>query len=252
MLGLLKYPDDFSKYVGLRLPNPKGSFSFRISLKHIIGFVVYYDKIVYVFTQRLALVRKADIDTIFKAVAADNGKIDIQKISWFMPHVLFSGFLSYFYLSLTHYLAQAPLKSRPYGGIQICLLLLLLLPADAEKFQLYKTIESKLKLPVAYRIRQCNSIAVPQPTSLTWRLFVKFSPEKPRYIIVGFQTGKDADQGQTPSLFDHVNLTNIYVMLNSVRYPMVDYNALFPGQHFFLGYMVTHHHSDLNSIARTN
>ena len=28
-------------------------------------------------------------------------------------------------LSLAHYLAQAPLKLRPYGAIQICLLLLL-------------------------------------------------------------------------------------------------------------------------------
>ena len=40
---------------------------------------------------------------------------------------LLSGFLSYSYLSLTHYLAQAPLKLRPYCAIQISLLLLLLL-----------------------------------------------------------------------------------------------------------------------------
>ena len=67
--------------------------------------------------------RKADSDAIFKAAAADDGKIDIQKISWFMPRVL---------------------------------------PADGEKLQLYKTTESKSKLPVAYRMRQCDSIAVPQ------------------------------------------------------------------------------------------
>ena len=28
--------------------------------------------------------------------------------------------------------------------------------ADAEKFSIYKTIESKVKLPVAYRTRQCD------------------------------------------------------------------------------------------------
>jgi len=38
---------------------------------------------------------------------------------------ILSGFLSYSYLSLTHYLAQAPLKLRPYGAIQISLLLLI-------------------------------------------------------------------------------------------------------------------------------
>jgi len=156
MLGLLKYPDDFKNSIGLnqlwykdntstasvddnngfkirqsyiiRMPNPKGLFSLRIPLKHIFGFTEDYDKIVYSFTQRLTLVRKADSDAIFKAAAADNGKINIQKISRFMPHVL---------------------------------------PADGEKLQLYKTIESKSKLPVAYRMRQCDSIAVPQSTSFT-------------------------------------------------------------------------------------
>ena len=66
-----------------------------------------------------------------------------------------------------------------------------MVPADGEKLQLYKTIEAKSKLPVAYRMRQCDSITVPQSTSFTWRLSVKSSPEKPRYIIVGFQTERD-------------------------------------------------------------
>ena len=75
ILGLLKYPDDFSKSKGLNqlwykdttdtavLANnhgfdarhsyiittsrPRGSFSFRIPLKHIFGFCEDYDKVVY-------------------------------------------------------------------------------------------------------------------------------------------------------------------------------------------------------------
>ena len=74
MLGLLKYPDDFSKSKGLNQSwykdtlaeataqnvgwnirrkyiindnvNPKGSFSFKIPLKHIFGFCEDYDKVV--------------------------------------------------------------------------------------------------------------------------------------------------------------------------------------------------------------
>jgi len=87
---------------------------------------------------RDTLVRKADSGAIFKAAAADDGNIDIQKISWFMPHVF---------------------------------------PADGKKWQLYKTIESKSKLSVTHRMRQCDSIAVPQSTIFTWRLLVKSSPE---------------------------------------------------------------------------
>ena len=140
------------------MPNPKVLFSFRIPLKHIFGFTEDYDKIVYGFTQRLTLVRKADSDAIFKAAAADDGKIDIQKISWFMPHVL---------------------------------------PADGEKLQLYKTIESKSKLFVAYRMRQCDSIAVPQYTSFTWRLSVKSSPENRGSLSLAFKLTKTPTKSKT-------------------------------------------------------
>ena len=34
----------------------------------------------------------------------------------------------------------------------------------------------------------------------------KTAPEKPRFIIVGFQTAKDDDQTRNLSTFDHVNL----------------------------------------------
>ena len=147
----------------------------------------------YDIKQTLTLVRKSDNDAIYRAADADAGKGTLDKVSWFMPHVL---------------------------------------PADAEKVQLYKVIESKASLPVAYGMRQCDSITVTQSTSFTWRLSVKSSPEKTRYIIVGFQTGKDGDQEENPPSFDNVHVRNILVMLNSIRYPAVDYNLSFSKQQF--------------------
>ena len=108
----------------------------------------------------------------------------------------------------------------------------LVIPNDMEKLNLYKIIESKATLDVGYRMRQCDTIAVPQSTSFSWRLSVKSSPEKPRWIILGFQTNKDGDQEQNPAIFDHCNLTNAYVMLNSTRYPAVDYQLNFGQQKF--------------------
>ena len=99
------------------------------------------------------------------------------------------------------------------------------IPADAEKFSIYKNIESKVKVPVAYRTRQCDMLSVPESTSFTWRLSVK--------TIVGFQTAKDGDQTKNPSTLDHVNLRNAYVMLNSDRYPAVDYNLSFANPEVF-------------------
>jgi len=225
MLGMLKYPNDFQLAQGLnqlwykdssttaviadnsgfavrqayliRKPTTKGTFSFIVPLKHIFGFCDDYNKIVYGFKHTLTLVRKSDDDAIFRANAAGAGKVNIDKISLFIPHVT---------------------------------------PADMERMQLYKTIESKSILPVAYRARQCDTITVPQSTTFSWRLSVKTSTEKPRYIIVGFQTDKDGNQEANPSVFDHCDLKNMYIMLNQERYPAVDYNLSFPNQRISRAY----------------
>ena len=221
MLGLLKYPDDFAKSKGLnqlwykdtlttaeadnvgweirreyiiKNSEPKGSFSFKVPLKHIFGFCEDYDKVVYGFKHKLTLTRNDDNNVIFRAAndAAGNlvaaGKITLSKISWFMPHVT---------------------------------------PADKDKMDLYKIIQRKEKLPVGYRMIQCETTAIPQTTSFSWRLSVKSSPEVPRFIIVKFQTNKSGNQEANPSIFDNVRVSNIYATLNSTRYPTADYNISF-------------------------
>lgn len=165
MLGMLKYSNDFQLAQGLnqlwykdfdttaviadnpgfavrqayliQKPTAKGTFSFIIPLKHIFGFCDDYNKIVYGFKHTLTLVRKSDDDAIFRATAAGAGKVNVDKISLFMPHVI---------------------------------------PSDMERMQLYKTIESKATLPVANRAHQCDTITVPQSTTFSWRLSIKTSP----------------------------------------------------------------------------
>ena len=207
MLGLLKYPDDFTKSQGLNqlwLPdtnidnnneankvdnlgykkrneyiiqtsNPKGTFSFKIPLKHFLGFCEDYKKILYGMQQRLTLTRTNNDNAIFRTAATDEGTVRLDKIRWFMPHVI---------------------------------------PSDAYRLQLDKVIEKKEKLPVGYRMLQ----------SFTWRLGVKSSPDIPRFIIVGFQSGKNNNQEQNPAIFDHLYIRNIYVTLNAKRYPDTDYD----------------------------
>ena len=173
--------------------NPKGTFSFNVPLKYIFGFCEDYNKILYGMKQTLTLTRNDDDDAIFRAAAADAGKIMLDKISWYMPHVM---------------------------------------PADLEKMELYKIIEKKEKLPVGYRMILCDSVSVNQATTFIWRLGVKSSPEAPRFITVGFQANKSGNQSQNPSTFNHVSVKNIYFMLNSTSYPEADYNISFPRQQF--------------------
>ena len=82
----------------------------------------------------LTLVRKTNDDAIFRGAAAGAEKISLDTISWFMLRVI---------------------------------------PADAEKFSIYKTTESNVKLPVAYTTRPYDMLSVPDSTSFTWRLSVK-------------------------------------------------------------------------------
>ena len=111
MLGLLKYPDDFSKAQVLnqlwykdtattsakadnngfaarhvyliQSPTVKGTFSFRIPLKHIFRFCEVCDKIVYGLKHGLTLVRETDDDAIFRRATAGAEKFSLDKISWF-------------------------------------------------------------------------------------------------------------------------------------------------------------------------
>ena len=219
MLGVLKYPDDFNKSQGLNQlwvkdenkgnaviddtqadynhgyfikhkyiigdPLPNGTFSFKIPLKHFLGFCEDYKKVLYGMQQRLTLTRTGNNDAIFRANAIAVGKINIKRIRWFMPHVI---------------------------------------PSDAYRLQLDKIIEKKEKIPVGYRMLQCDSIQVPENQKpFTWRLGVKSSPDIPRFIIVGFQSGKNNNQETNPAIFDHLNVRNIYVTLNAKRYPDTDY-----------------------------
>ena len=193
MLGLLKYPDDFNKSFGMNQlwvkdentgvaeirkdqaaynrgfdirrdyiitsPNTNGKFSFKIPLKHFLGFCEDYKKILYGMQQRLTLTRTNDNNAIFRT-GADEGEVHLERTRWFMPHII---------------------------------------PSDAYRLQLDKIIEKKEKIPVGYRMLQCDSSQVPATsTNFTWRLGVKSSPDIPRFIIVGFQTDRNNSQAFNP------------------------------------------------------
>lgn len=66
-----------------------------------------------------------------------------------------------------------------------------------------------------------------QTLKQTWRLSVTGGVEKPRWIIIGFQTARSTTQEQNAAVFDHSNLNNAYVMLNSERYPIRNLNVNF-------------------------
>jgi hypothetical protein len=223
--GLLTYDKQFGDRNGLQIcwntshsklqdyiikqSDPRGTFSFQIPLKHIFGFCEDYDKIIYGVKHQLILLRNQDNDAVYKiaappvgsapAVMPDDGKVTLTKLTWLMPHIV---------------------------------------PNDLEKIQLYKQIERKAQLPIAFRQRQMDKITIPQgTTSFSWRLLT--TTIKPRWIIVVFQTDKDNSQVKDTSTFDNCDLFNIKAVLNSENYPQgIDLNLNFARNSYAKAYQM--------------
>jgi len=245
MLGYLSYPDDFSTSAGLKycwskdtntsansnqfsrspavpqvaagapVPSiaagtftPKNnpeynqgfatrkSYIFSLEPKGSFEFIIPFDhifgfaalkKIIYGVKHTLTLVRANDNDAIYRR-GTDAGKINLSNISWLLPEVELN-----------------PL----YEG------------AIMEK------IRNKETFPIQFPARTCENISMPQARSFDWRLSVQGGIEKPRWIIFGFQTDKLLNQERNPAVFDHCNLKDVTVRLNTKRYPKNDLNINF-------------------------
>ena len=176
---------------------PRGSFSFAVEFEDIFGFCDDYDKVTYGMRHKLTLVRKNDDDAIYRTVLPGAGKVVLSKVAWVMPRV--------------H-------------------------PSDVKKFSLYKTIESKVVLDAAFRMRQCSSAEIPPNTqTFDWRLGVRTAPEKPRHILIAFQKDRSGNQEKNPSQFDNLSATEISVIMNDTKYPARDIIADFP-KHQYIEY----------------
>ncbi|XP_065678333.1 uncharacterized protein LOC136093345 [Hydra vulgaris] len=218
MLGMLKYPNDFQQSKAMnqlwfkdttatadlvnntgfsarqqfiiKKPTTKGSFEFSIPLRHIFGFCEDYEKVFYGLKHELYMLRRNDDNAIFKAggVSVAAGKVNITRISLMMRRAT---------------------------------------PSDVANLELVKIIKSQETLDIGFRSRYLDKRNVEQNTSFDWRLGLR-TTEKPRYILVSFQTNRDGNQEQNASIFDHCDLRNMWIELNEERYPATNYSLSFP------------------------
>ena len=162
----------------------------------------------YGFQHELSLYRKEDSkdsivkklektvsrDTIDYFKMANEGKVKLNSLKWLVPHVK---------------------------------------PSLEYQNKLLKTVRDKIKYQIAYKKIQDLKTVISSGSSFDWRLSTKASPEKPRFIIIGFQleTPETTEQFDK-SLFVDGNVRNIFVDLNSRRYPEIDYKLDFENYDF--------------------
>lgn len=169
--------------------NETGNFSVLIPLNKILGFAEDYNKIIINCKHELILNRS---NTNLNSVLLhqdDNITIDIQRIQWRVPHIKVS---------------------------------------DRERLRLLKYLEKDSTVQIAFRNWDLYEYPLlPKTKKHTWAVKTTSQLEKPRYVIFGLQTNRKNNKTVDGSIFDHCNLTNVTLYLNSCYYPYDSLNLKF-------------------------
>lgn len=147
----------------------------------ILGFAEDYRKIVVNMRHELILTRSnSDFNAILQTGDKEH-KIKIEKLEWLMPHLVL---------------------------------------ADTRKIKLLKFIEKDTPITMGFRSWDLYEYpTLPTTSKHVWTVKTSNQLEKPRYVILGFQTGRNCQPGKDASHFDHCKITNVKLFLNSESYP---------------------------------
>ncbi|XP_050503574.1 uncharacterized protein LOC126882642 [Diabrotica virgifera virgifera] len=186
-----------------------------IPLKIWSGFFEDFQKIIINMRQELVLIReKDDIDAIIATDETEKPKIEINKLYWNVPHIL---------------------------------------PNISEQLRLNKIVRSNTELPIKFRSWELIEYpTLNNSTRHTWPVKTTTKLESPRHIVVAFHDGRKGKMLKDMSKFDHCNLTNIRMFLNSERYPYQDLNLDFDSNRFatlyemFANFQESYYHLQTN------
>ena len=182
-----------------------GNFDILIPLSMIFGFAEDFQKIVCNAKHELILTRaQTDLNGIIQtaraAAAADDNTFvfTINKIEWLMPFII---------------------------------------PSNQNKLKLLKFLEKKPTLRMPFRSWELYEMpGLTLATKHIWNVKTSNQLEKPRYVILGLQTGLVHTRFLNSSEFSHCNITNAKLFLNSQYYPYMNMNLNFENNEYALLY----------------
>ena len=180
-----------------------GNFEVIIPLSLILGFAEDYQKIIVNAKHELVLTRSntdrnAVMQTQASVKAKDTLKFTLSKIEWLMPVIMLS---------------------------------------NSKKASLLKFIEKDPILTLSFRSWELYEYPqIPQTSKHIWTVKTSSQLEKPRYVILAFQTSRNNEPTSDASEFDHCNIRNVKLFLNSQYYPYGDMNLDMNNNQFALLY----------------
>lgn len=160
----------------------KGYFSACIPLRMILGFAEDFRKILLNVKQELILIRSStDVNALINSVEDEALQLELQQVSWKIPHIAVS---------------------------------------DAERVKLLRLLQKNASMEIGFRSWELHELPLLQETQYhTWAVKTASQLEKPRFIIVGFQTDRNNKAKANKSHFDHCLLRNMKLHLGSSMYP---------------------------------
>lgn len=174
-----------------------GYFNFCVPLKILLGFAEDYKKIIINAKHELILTRsRTDNNAVLSAV--DDVKFVISKLQWRVPHITTS---------------------------------------NEEKLKLLKFVESGKPIKISFKSWELHEYPLlPINTTQSWSIKTTNQLEKPRFAIFALQTNRKDDKTKDYSRFDHCNLTDFKLHLNSEAFPYDDMNLGFSLNRYALLY----------------
>ncbi|XP_057329876.1 uncharacterized protein LOC130670496 [Microplitis mediator] len=175
-----------------KLTNDDGYFNISIPLNYILGFAEDYNRIIMNAKHELILIRSnSDVNTYIHTPAAAGERAQIvklllNKVEWNVPYVTMS---------------------------------------DKQKIQALNFIANDPAISISFRTWQLYEYPLlPRTTKHVWPIKTSTQLEKPRYVILGFQTARKNDVTKNASQFDHCNIRDVKLFLNSQSYPYGNLN----------------------------
>lgn len=177
------------------MTDDKGNVSLCIPLKMYSGFFEDYNKVILNSQQELILIRSND-DTNALVTTTDDekSKINVMKLCWRVPH---------------------------------------LTVAIPQELALTKIIDKNNDILITFR--SWELVEYPellQTTRHNWPVKTSTKVETPRHVLIAFQKNRRGNIKSDMSKFDHCDLRNINVYLNSERYPYNDLQLDFATNRF--------------------
>ncbi|XP_044005510.1 uncharacterized protein LOC122850423 [Aphidius gifuensis] len=156
----------------------------------LLGFAEDYQKIIVNAKHEIILVRsRSDVNAIVKhqeVAAMPAFKLTISKIEWLMPYIMLS---------------------------------------NRNKMEMMKYIQKDPIISIGFRSWELYEYPLlPTTNQIIWTVKTSSQLEKPRFVILGFQTNRKNDWTKNAGNFDHCDLTNVKLYLNSSIYPYGNLN----------------------------